>query len=50
MTASHVGDSYCLNCLNSYRTEDKLKNHENVCKSNGYYYIEMSKEDNNVLK
>ena len=23
---------YCLNCLHSYRTEDKLKSHEKVCK------------------
>ena len=23
---------YCLNCLHSYTTEDKLKSHEKVCK------------------
>ena len=25
-------DFYCLNCLNSFRTENKLKSHEKVCK------------------
>ena len=32
-TASkHNGDFYCLNCLHSFRTEDKLKSHKKVCK------------------
>ena len=26
------GDFYCLNCLNSFRTENKLMSHEKVCK------------------
>ena len=25
-------DEYCLNCLNSFRTEIKLKSYEKVCK------------------
>ena len=31
ITSKHVGHNYCLNCLHSYRTENKLKEHENVC-------------------
>ena len=26
------GDFYCLNCLHSYRTKNKLSKHENICK------------------
>ena len=50
ITSNHVGDFYCLNCLHSYRTEDKLKKHENICRNKYYCYIEMPKEDNKVLK
>ena len=30
ITSKHDGDFYCLNCLHSFRIENKLKNHENV--------------------
>ena len=32
ITLNHVGDSHCLNCLHSFRIENKLKEDENVCK------------------
>ena len=32
VTSKHDGDFHCLNCLHSFRTENKLKKHENVCK------------------
>ena len=50
ITSKHDGDFYCLNCFHSYRTENKLKKHENVCKKHDYYYVEMRNEDNNILK
>ena len=50
MTSKHDGDFYCLNCLHSYRTKDKLKEHENVCKYHDYCYIEMPNENNKILK
>ena len=50
ITSNHVGDFYCLNYLHSYRTKDKLKKHENVCKSHDYQYVEMPKEDNKISK
>ena len=28
VTSKHNGNFYCLNCLHSYRTENKLKSHE----------------------
>ena len=39
--SKYDGDFYCLNCLHSFRTENKLKEHENVCKNHDYCYIEL---------
>ena len=50
ITSNHVGDFYCLNCLHSYRTKDKLKLHGNVCENHDYCYIEMPNENNKILK
>ena len=49
ITSKHDGDLYCLNCLNSFSTENKLKEHENVCKNHNHCYIEMPKEES-ILK
>ena len=43
-------DFYCLNCLNSFRTANKLKKCENVCKSLDYCYIKKKKKDKRILK
>ena len=40
----HDGDFYCLNCLHSFSTENKIKEHENVCKNHDYCYIEMCRK------
>ena len=37
------GDFCCLNCLHSFRTKNKLKEHENVCKNHDYCYIRCLK-------
>ena len=50
ITSNHVGDFYFLNCLHSYRTKDKLKEYENVCKNHDYCYIKTSNENNKILK
>ena len=50
ITSNHVGDFYCLNCLHSYRTKDKLKKHEYVCKNHDYSYVDMPNEDHKILK
>ena len=49
-TSKHVGDFYCLNCFHSYRTENKLKQHESVCKNCDHCYVEMPKKDNKIRK
>ena len=50
ITSTNNGAFCCLNSLHSDRTKDKLKKHENVCKDHDYCYIEMSKENNKILK
>ena len=50
ITSNHVGDSFCLNCFHSYRTENKLYKHEKVFNDHDYYYLEMPNEDNKILK
>ena len=50
ITSKHDGGFYCLNCLHSFRTENKLKKHKNVCVNQDYCYIEMPREENKMLK
>ena len=41
ITSTSNGDHYCLNCLHSFRTKDKLEEHGNVCKDLDYCCVEM---------
>ena len=50
VTSKHDGDFYCLNCVSSYRTENKVKNLKKACENHGYCYVEMPEEDNKTLK
>ena len=45
ITSNNNGDFYCLNCFRSYTTKNK-----NVSKNHDYFYVEMPKEDNKILK
>ena len=50
ITYTNNEDFYCLNCLHSFRTEIKLKKHEDVCKDHDYCYIEIPNENDKILK
>ena len=50
ITSNNNGDFYCINCLHSYRTENKLKRHENACKNYDCCYVVMLNEDNKIVK
>ena len=50
ITSKHKGDFYCLNCFHSYSTKENLKKHKNLCENHGYWYLEMPKEVNKILK
>ena len=50
ITSKHEGDFYCLNCFQSYTTENKLKKHKKVCENHDCCYIELPEEYNKILK
>ena len=50
IASKHNGNFYWLNCFNSYCTNEKLKEHRNVCENHDYCYVVMPKKDNKILK
>ena len=44
MSSNHRGDFYCLNFFNSYTTENKVKEHEEIRNNHDSYHIEMPKQ------
>ena len=46
ITGNNHGDFYCLNCFQSYTTENKLKKLKNVCENHDYCYVEIPEEYN----
>ena len=49
-TLKDKGDFYCLNCLNSFRIENKFKSHEKVCKNKDFCGIERSTKKKKILE
>ena len=50
ITTKHHGDFYCLNCLHSFRTKNKLKSHAKICKNKDFCGIVMQSEKNDILE
>ena len=50
ITSKYNGKFFCINCFHSYSTKDKFKKHKDVCEKHDYYYLEIPKEDNKILK
>ena len=50
ITSKHEVDFYCLNCFQSYTTENKLKKNNKVCENHEYCCVEMLEEDNKISK
>ena len=50
ITGNNNGDFFCLNCFQSYTTENKLKKHKKVCENHDCCYVEMPEEDNKILE
>ena len=50
ITSKHDEDFYCLNCFQSYTTENKLKKHKKVCENHNYCYLEIPGEYKKTLK
>ena len=49
-SSNHHGDFYCLSCLNSYSTKNRLKEHEELCNKHDSCRIEMPKWVEKVIK
>ena len=50
ITSKHYGEFYCLNCLHSFRAENKLKPHDKVCKNKDFCGILMPSEKDKILE
>ena len=50
ISSNHVGDFYCLNCFNSYSSENKLKEHEKICNKHDSCRLIMPKCDKKTFK
>ena len=50
ITSKHHCCFYCLQCLHSFRTENKLRCHEKVCKSKDFCGIVMPSEKDSILE
>ena len=50
ITSKYDGDFYCLNCLYSLGTENKMKYHEKACKNKDFCGIVMPSEKDNILE
>ena len=48
--SKHHGDFYCLNCLNSFSTENKRESHKKVCENKDFCNIVMPSEDIKILE
>ena len=49
ITLKHHGHFYCLHCLHSCRTGNKLKSHEKVCKNKDFCGVLMPWERDTIL-
>ena len=50
IASKHNGDFYCLNCLHSFRKENKFKSHDKVCKYKDFWGIVMLSQNLNILQ
>ena len=49
ITSKLDGKFYCLNCLHSLRTKNKIKSNEKVCKNKDFRGTVMSSEKDDIL-
>ena len=50
ITSNHNGDFSSSNCFHSYRTKERLKKHEKICKDHDYCCAKRSDKDLKILK
>ena len=50
ITWKHQADFYCLTCLHSFRTKNKLESHKKVYENKDFYNIVVPSEDTKILE
>ena len=50
LTSKHCGNFYCLNSVNSFRTENKLKSYGQICKNKDFFVTLMPSKKDNILE
>ena len=50
ITSKNSGDFYCFDCLNSFRTKDKLESYKKVCEIKKIFYVIMPSENTKILE
>ena len=50
ITSKHRGDFYCLNCLHSFRTKNRLESHKRACENKGFCHVIMPSDDTRILE
>ena len=50
ITSKHHGDFYCLNCFDSFATENKFHWHKRVCENKDFCNIIMPSADTKILE
>ena len=48
ITSKHHGDFCCLNCLNSFATENKRESHKKLCENKDFCNVIMPSQDNKI--
>ena len=50
ITSKYYSDFYCLICLHSFRTKNKLESHKKLCENKDFCNVIISPEDNEILE
>ena len=50
ISSKNNGYFYCLNCLHSFRTKNKLESHKRVCENKNFCNVIMPSEDTKILE
>ena len=50
ITSKNYGDLYCLNCLHSFATKNKLQSNKKLCENKDFCNIVMPSEDTKILE
>ena len=49
ITSNYNGDHYCSNYFQAYTPENKLTNHEKICKDHDFCHLKMPDDENKIL-